>query len=382
MPDPAHSNTAPRRDILPANLAHWRSYECGPQDDPHDLTWLPLWSRLQPLLSVRGYTLWEKEWGFSLISPSDRGPSPNGFLYHTPTISDSYQSLHYVTPTNANVIAARHNDGRDVMIRIITADGEGHDTLRIVKKVLFEYNDLTFGVFPLVAVSLTRSINSWPKNTVEDIMDMLMQAIEVKFPLDEPPHANLCPLKGIVFLHERHRIAHRDLFLSNFLLEWHPNTLDPDVKRHGFTRPRVYLIDFETAVDFPEDSTPEERVVTGYPFSLDSYGRPVAPEFQVSGTYDPFALDIWQFGSDLTRFRSTIWEIDESTRNEDPRSRPTAAELLDRLDAVVSGIPPALLRKKLVELPEEPYVMSDSLYRRLESNGKRLEAEANKERMG
>lgn len=65
----------------------------------------------------------------------------------------------------------------------------------------------------------------------------------------------------------------------------------------------------------------------------------------------------------------------ESTRNEDPRSRPTAAELLDRLDAVVSGIPPALLRKKPVELPEEPYSMSDSQYRRLEASGKRLEAE-------
>ncbi|KAK0445124.1 hypothetical protein EV421DRAFT_1797685, partial [Armillaria borealis] len=193
-------------------------------------------------------------------------------------------------------------------------------------------------------------------------MDMLMQAIE-----------------GIVFIHERHRIAHRDLFLSNFLPEWHPNTLDPNVKRRGFTRPRVYLIDFETVVDFPEDSIPEECVVTGYPFPLDYYGRPVAPEFQVSDTYDPFALDIWQFGSDLTRFRSTIWEIDEileSTRNEDPPTRPTAAELLDSLDAVVSGIPPALLRKKPMELPEEPYVMSDSLYRRLEANRERFEAEA------
>lgn len=276
------------------------------------------------------------------------------------------------------------------MVRIMAAKGEGHDTLRIVKKIctgeegllssnhalplleVFEYHDLTFGVFPLVAVSLTRSINSWPKNTVEDIMDMLMQAIE-----------------RIVFIHERHRIAHRDLFLSNFLLEWHPNTSEPGLKRRGFTRPRVYLIDFETAVDFPEDSTPEERVVTGYPFPLDSYGRPVAPEFRVSDTYNPFALNIWQFGSDLARFRSTIWEIDEtleSTRNEDPRSRPTAAELLDRLDAVVSGIPPALLRKKPVELPEEPYSMSDSQYRRLEASGKRLEAErkaeANKEKMG
>ncbi|KAK0445118.1 kinase-like domain-containing protein [Armillaria borealis] len=270
------------------------------------------------------------------------------------------------------------------MIRIITADGEGHDTLRIVKKIctgeegllssnhalplleVFEYNDLTFGVFPRVAVSLSRSINSWLKNTIEDIMDMLMQAIE-----------------GIVFIHGRHRIAHRDLFLSNFLLEWHPNTLDPDVKRRVFTRPRVYLIDFKTAVDFPENSTPEERVVTRYPFPLDSYGRPVAPEFQVSDTYDPFALDIWQFGSDLMRFHSTIWEIDEileSMRNEDPRSRPMAAEFLDRLDAVVSGIPPALLRKKPVELPEEPYVMSDSLYRRLVANRERFEAET-KERM-
>ncbi|KAK0203995.1 hypothetical protein DFS33DRAFT_1432964 [Desarmillaria ectypa] len=70
------------------------------------------------------------------------------------------------------------------------------------------------------------------------------------------------------------------LFLNNFILKWHPNTLDTDVKRRGFTRPWVYLIGFKATVDFPENSTPEERVVTGCLLPLDSHGRPVHPNFK------------------------------------------------------------------------------------------------------
>jgi hypothetical protein len=42
------------------------------------------------------------------------------------------------------------------------------------------YQDMIFGVFPKIAVSMDRSICSWPKNSVEDILDMICQALEVR----------------------------------------------------------------------------------------------------------------------------------------------------------------------------------------------------------
>jgi hypothetical protein len=42
------------------------------------------------------------------------------------------------------------------------------------------YQDITFGIFPRVTVCMERSICSWPKNSVEDILDMIMQGLEVR----------------------------------------------------------------------------------------------------------------------------------------------------------------------------------------------------------
>jgi hypothetical protein len=44
----------------------------------------------------------------------------------------------------------------------------------------FAFQDIVFGIFPRIAVSLDRSVCSWPKNSVEDVVDMLMQALEVR----------------------------------------------------------------------------------------------------------------------------------------------------------------------------------------------------------
>jgi hypothetical protein len=43
----------------------------------------------------------------------------------------------------------------------------------------FRYQDIVFGIFPKIAVSMDRSVSSWPKNSVEDVLDMFMQALEV-----------------------------------------------------------------------------------------------------------------------------------------------------------------------------------------------------------
>jgi len=66
------------------------------------------------------------------------------------------------------------------------------------------------------------------------------------------------------------------------------------------TRPRVHLIDFETAIqDFAKGSPPSSRRCTGTPMEDSTYIRPWAPEISSNESYFPFILDMWQFGIDL-----------------------------------------------------------------------------------
>ena len=69
------------------------------------------------------------------------------------------------------------------------------------------------------------------------------------------------------------------------------------------TRPRVYLIDFETAVQFPEGCPLSERVSVGLPVEGEQYCRPLAPEFASGNAYNPFKLDVWQLGYSLSKFK-------------------------------------------------------------------------------
>ena len=95
----------------------------------------------------------------------------------------------------------------------------------------------------------------------------------------------------------------QDLFLDNFLLDWHPESIHSRKR----TRPRVYIIDFETAVDFPLDSDPADRLVSGFPCQeAGTYARPLAPELGAKGLYCPFKLDIWQFGTGLEHMKVNV----------------------------------------------------------------------------
>ena len=71
------------------------------------------------------------------------------------------------------------------------------------------------------------------------------------------------------------------------------------------SKPRVHIIDFEFAVQFPDDSPPEARVCTGIPFPRwypnEGYSRPYPDELEGSKAYCPFKLDIWQLGYTFTR---------------------------------------------------------------------------------
>jgi hypothetical protein len=70
-------------------------------------------------------------------------------------------------------------------------------------------------------------------------------------------------------------------------------------------RPRVYMIDFETAVEFDPDTLPENRLCKDLPLPADQYRRQRPDELtRDTLLYCPFNLDIWQFGYDLANFFS------------------------------------------------------------------------------
>jgi len=65
-------------------------------------------------------------------------------------------------------------------------------------------------------------------------------------------------------------------------------------------RPRVYMIDFETAIEFAPDTLPENKLCNELPALAHLYVRKRPDELTHNPLlYCPFRLDIWQFGYDL-----------------------------------------------------------------------------------
>jgi hypothetical protein len=94
----------------------------------------------------------------------------------------------------------------------------------------------------------------------------------------------------------------QDAFYDNFVVQWHPESLR--MMKVSISRPRVYIIDFETAVQFPTGCPSIERVSVGYPVTeKDTYSRPCAPELASGQAYCPFKLDVWQLGISFSGFK-------------------------------------------------------------------------------
>ncbi|KAF8955859.1 kinase-like domain-containing protein [Flammula alnicola] len=252
--------------------------------------------------------------------------------------------------------AARTREGLDVVIRVIVHGNAGQDHLKILRKIAagkdslnsnnhtlplfreFQFEDIVFGIFPKVGAGVSDVYGGWAKNSVGDIIEMLMQMLE-----------------GLAFIHQEN-VAHRDAFRDNFLVQWHPESLA--TKKISVSRPRVYLRDFEVAIEFPPECPVDERVCTGLPISgslrLEKYSRPHAPEFASGKPYNPFKLDVWQLGTSFSelQFKTTIPSIDQvliDMTHADPVHRLDAQEAFDQLRTVVHSMTPESL---LIE----PYV--------------------------
>jgi serine/threonine protein kinase len=187
----------------------------------------------------------------------------------------------------------------DVVVRVLIVSGEGQNHLDVVRKLAtvplslqssnhvlplldcIQFQDITFGVFPMAESTMIYSYGYTFRNSVGDVINMILQALE-----------------ALAFIHS-HGIAHRDAFTDNFLVQWHPESLI----KVSPSLPRVYLSDLETAFDYASPYSPDDPLSRMPYRNMSNYGRPRAPEMVASGNFDPYKLDIWQFGFSLREFK-------------------------------------------------------------------------------
>ncbi|KAG5719375.1 hypothetical protein E4T56_gene13531 [Termitomyces sp. T112] len=325
----AHCPRNTRRRIrqkLPANLDEWRIPGNCVQDEER------IWLQLGEVLDQWGFTQWQHFADSILQAPSTAPQLSSGFGY-TPLARTTPIWLGWFEYTNPLCRAVRTREGHDVIIRVIVIGKEGHEHLKILRKLAtgplslysenhtlpmfseLQFEDIIFGVFPKAGGSVSEAHGYWPRNSVGDIVDMLLQMLE-----------------ALAFIHS-HNVAHRDAFMDNFVVQWQPESLA--AKKISISRPRIYLIDFEVSVQFSEDCPIENRVC-----------RQCPPEVESGKPYDPFKLDVWQLASSLHKFKSKIPAIDETLAamtDDDPVFRLSAQQALDRLGQIIASMPPESL---------------------------------------
>ncbi|KAH9913562.1 kinase-like domain-containing protein [Epithele typhae] len=385
------------RSQLPPDLSEWRL-------DARNEVWYPLID----FFGSRGYTFWGGDPADCTTTlPKVYGAANTSGYGLVPALEClPHEILEYFNIGTGVLQAARMADGRDVVIRVVRMGAVGEMHLRILTVLgrgrwatvsrnhalplydTMDLGDITFAVFPKAGPQMSYALNPIIRCSVGDVMDMIMQCLE-----------------ALEFLHSN-RIAHRDASVRNFLVQYLPRSLkDANTKRtdnnserggssesHGVPmgsavpdaaepgigisektgvpessesppdplpgRPRVYLIDFELAVMFPDDTPAHEQVCVGplYGGTIlegNIHAHRCSPEVLTGEPYNPYLLDIWQFGTSLRFFRSTIKEIDamfERMRDVDPTKRPSAGEALKQLSGIVAGIVPRNLQIPPVEL--------------------------------
>ncbi|KAF8901325.1 hypothetical protein CPB84DRAFT_968469 [Gymnopilus junonius] len=335
------------RNTLPKGLQEWRDLCNIPdKDDDNVITkaYEFAWNSLRPLLEKHGMRLWNIGWGVQLKGNKEF-PIVDNYYFINASKREDLVHVDQFCIQNGLSHAASASDKRDFILRIITAGGQGHDHLRILKRlssspdifrgtnhvlpmvdqIIFE--DITIGLFPRLSCNIQEIGFPYRQTSIEDILYIVLQALE-----------------GIAYIHSI-RIAHRDLFASNIMIEWCPESIK---EGRAITRPRVYLIDFETAVEFPEDLAESDLLCVGIPIEKEFYARKLPDEVKEDAPYNPFLLDIWQFGFDLKEY-CPMMDIPEVSRLWDDlnsplaQDRPSALEALQRLESYVKSVPPAVL---------------------------------------
>jgi len=200
----------------------------------------------------------------------------------------------------------------------------------------------------LLVMPLLRSYNSPRFDTFGETVDFFKQIFE-----------------GLQFMH-KHHVAHRDGMGFNIMLD--PSTMYPDsfhpversMKRdysgraHYYTRtqrpPKYYFIDFGISRRYdPKDGPPLEDPIWG--------GDKTVPEFQISDEpCNPFPTDIYYVGNmirkDFIQSRNGFEFMSALVADmvqDDPTKRPTADELVARMDDIGQSLSNWKLRSRVVK---------------------------------
>ncbi|KIM38851.1 hypothetical protein M413DRAFT_419793 [Hebeloma cylindrosporum] len=200
----------------------------------------------------------------------------------------------------------------------------------------------------ILVMPLLRPFNSPTFDTFGEAIDCFRQLFE-----------------GLRFLHEHH-VAHRDLNMNNFMMEWenmfphgfHPQAVmrrkDATGTTSYFTRTqrptRYIIIDFGMSSRYhPNDVSPQEECLIG--------GDKTVPEFLKGQMYhDPYKADIYYAGNLIRtefmqarlslpshfNFLMSGFEfmkplIDDMVQ-DDPDKRPNMNEVVQRFEAIVQGL--------------------------------------------
>ncbi|KIM81815.1 hypothetical protein PILCRDRAFT_821171 [Piloderma croceum F 1598] len=351
---PPESPVHPITTNLPSNLVKWREY--------HTIPRFAIWEPLRDWFRSEGLHVFDVTGDTTVKPPTNEPRAHDGVVYGTHygppnLIHEHRRPIHCI---------ARTDDGRDVLIRLIAKAGQGLEEFDILQHVATGHraflgdnhclpmlrslvlDDMIFGVFPFMERGFT---HPWYHNPGE-VFDAVLQV-----------------LQGFEFLH-RHLIAHRDVGADNILINLADGRLGPPVLGGGRPLPfrelfpvRYYIIDFEYSVRFPEDSAPDQRVVTGLPGLKygsdhpDDYGRDLSPEMLLPEPHCPFKSDVYQLGKMfLSHFHPLETEYPDLVKvframtAVDPSCRPTVAEALKSIDEYHNGFTRAQL--KILQVPE------------------------------
>ncbi|TEB20299.1 hypothetical protein FA13DRAFT_1801077 [Coprinellus micaceus] len=337
-------------------------------DKPSDRRLLPyeeIWVTLYPFLLSRGYKLgprYHPEW-----IPSWKADSDIFAAFHS---EDGVRS-------RPNLVDAERADGSKVML----------------KRVALESDELNIGLY----VS-SKPLSDDPRNCCVPILDVVLipacetHALIVMPLLYEHVHlpfrrvGELLEMgqqlsKCLEFLHEN-RIAHRDFCFYNITIDpsrilphgfhpWDPLS-PPDGRRdkyHRFkwrsrwsVRPnQYYVIDFGMSQQY----TRREGVL-----ALGALGQDRSvPEMSNIVPYDPFPMDVYQFGNMLLKTYKgyypnkgidVLTSLGKQMTNTDPQLRPTASQVALEFDRLSRKLGFFGLRERIWP-SDVPYTFSKKL---------------------
>ncbi|KAF8989871.1 hypothetical protein BDZ89DRAFT_1196880 [Hymenopellis radicata] len=297
----------------PRSISEWRR-----ADDSAEL----LWSKLRPVLRKNGLESWRYMGLVQLARPDnavDNGYMRSGRLCCT-TGGERFkiEIWQYMSPL---LRAVRCKSGVDCVCKVLVVGTDGKN-----------------GLFALRQALTGEAIFQAENHILPLLREIHVDSITIGvFPMGSPA------LEALMYLHDK-RVGHRDAFLNNFMVEWMPDSLS-ETQRPLAAHPRVWLFDFETAIAFPPMHTLKECVCYGVPFPdvpMALYARPI-PNFILDGEeYNPFELDVWQFGLHLGRLTCANERVQSLL--EQMGDELNAAAQLSKVQDVLGDIPPNDLR--------------------------------------